>query len=226
MTITTSSPPSCSSATWAQTLSSTSARSAPSSAATIEDPSLATTVMALSLGVAGRRMLGAMTEFGTVRVAAIQATPVILDAEATVEKAIGLIGEAAADGAQLAVLPETFVPLYPSGDLGQAPPRASTASTSSGSASGRTRSTSRARSPTAWPRPAPSTASTSRSASTSARPSARARLYNALLLIGPEGLLWKHRKLMPTHHERLFHGIGAGDDLDAAETAARARSAG
>jgi nitrilase len=43
-------------------------------------------------------------------------------------------------------------------------------------------------------------------------------LYNALLLIGPEGLLAKHRKLMPTHHERLFHGIGAGGDLEAVDT--------
>src|SRR3954463_1451597 len=50
----------------------------------------------------------------TVRVAAIQATPVILDADATVEKAVRLLAEAAADGARLAVLPETFVPLYPS----------------------------------------------------------------------------------------------------------------
>src|SRR3954452_7931007 len=50
----------------------------------------------------------------TVRVAAIQATPVILDAEACVEKAADLIAEAAREGAQLAVLPETFVPLYPS----------------------------------------------------------------------------------------------------------------
>ena len=55
-----------------------------------------------------------MTSFATVRVAAVQATPVILDAEATIDKAIRLIGEAAADGAELVVLPETFVPLYPS----------------------------------------------------------------------------------------------------------------
>ena len=47
-------------------------------------------------------------------------------------------------------------------------------------------------------------------------------LYNTLLLMGPEGLLHKHRKLMPTHHERLFHGIGAGDDLAVTEP----RSAG
>src|SRR5262245_51278629 len=50
----------------------------------------------------------------TVRVAAIQATSVMLDAEACVEKAIRLIGEAAGQGAELAALPETFVPLYPS----------------------------------------------------------------------------------------------------------------
>src|SRR6478609_11590110 len=55
-----------------------------------------------------------MTDFPTVRVAAIQATPVILDAEATVDKAVRLIGEAASDGARLVVLPENFVPLYPS----------------------------------------------------------------------------------------------------------------
>src|SRR4051794_27875568 len=50
----------------------------------------------------------------TVRVAAVQATPVVLDAEACVDKAVALLGEAAEAGAELAVLPETFVPLYPS----------------------------------------------------------------------------------------------------------------
>src|SRR3712207_817994 len=56
-----------------------------------------------------------MTGFETVRVAAVQATPVILDADATVEKAVALIRECAADGARLVVLPEAFVSLYPSG---------------------------------------------------------------------------------------------------------------
>lgn len=35
-----------------------------------------------------------MTEFPTVRVAAIQATPVILDADASVDKAVELLGRA------------------------------------------------------------------------------------------------------------------------------------
>jgi nitrilase len=45
-------------------------------------------------------------------------------------------------------------------------------------------------------------------------------LYNTLLVLGPTGLLSRHRKLMPTHHERLFHGIGAGDDLTVVDTPA------
>src|SRR3989440_12943608 len=55
-----------------------------------------------------------MTRFPTVKVAAVQATPVILDAEASVEKAITLLRECATAGVELAVLPELFVPLYPS----------------------------------------------------------------------------------------------------------------
>src|SRR5918996_4697806 len=55
-----------------------------------------------------------MTTLETVRVAAVQATPAILDAERSIEKARGLIAEAAGQGARLVVLPECFVPLYPS----------------------------------------------------------------------------------------------------------------
>src|ERR1044072_2605021 len=55
-----------------------------------------------------------MASFESVRVAAIQATPVILDAAATIEKAERLLHEAADAGAKLAVLPECFVSLYPS----------------------------------------------------------------------------------------------------------------
>jgi nitrilase len=56
-----------------------------------------------------------MADFATVRVAAVQATPVILDAEATVERVILLLDEAAEDGATLVVFPECFVSVYPSG---------------------------------------------------------------------------------------------------------------
>ncbi|MGI8511557.1 MAG: nitrilase-related carbon-nitrogen hydrolase, partial [Solirubrobacteraceae bacterium] len=43
-------------------------------------------------------------------------------------------------------------------------------------------------------------------------------LYNTMVVAGPEGVLLKHRKLMPTMHERLYHGVGAGDDLAPVDT--------
>ncbi len=45
--------------------------------------------------------------------AAVQAAPVFLDAEATAEKAVRIIGEAAAQGAKLIAFPEVFIPGYP-----------------------------------------------------------------------------------------------------------------
>jgi nitrilase len=153
-------------------------------------------------------------ELRTVRVAAIQATPVILDAEASVEKAVRLLGDAADQGAELAVLPETFVPLYPSNRWAKG------ASGFSG-----------------WDElwehlhanavdvPGPLV---DELAAAAARHNIHAvvginereggSLYNAYVLLGPDGLVHKHRKLMPTQHERLFHGIGAGTDLAPVDT--------
>jgi nitrilase len=158
-----------------------------------------------------------MPSFETVRVAAIQATPVILDAEATVDKAVELLNTAADDGVQLAVLPETFVSLYPSGSWAHAAARF-------------------AGFDELWERmwqssldvPGPlvdriADACAARGiwcvVGVNERESERpGSLYNAMLTIGPPGLVAKHRKLMPTQHERLFHGIGAGDDLQVADT--------
>jgi predicted amidohydrolase len=150
----------------------------------------------------------------TVRVAAVQATPVILDAEASVAKAIALMADAAGQGAELAVLPETFVPLYPSNRWAKG------ASAFSGWDG-------------LWERlhanavevPGPlvdELAAAAERLKIHAVIGINERdggsLYNAYLLIGPDGLVHKHRKLMPTQHERLFHGIGAGTDLEPVET--------
>ena len=151
----------------------------------------------------------------TVRVAAIQATPVILDADACVAKAIRLFEEAAGQGAQLAVLPETFIPLYPSNRWAKG------AAGFSGWDE-------------LWERlhansvevPGPQIdelAAACRRLKLHAVVPVNERdggsLYNAFVTLGPGGLLHKHRKLMPTQQERLFHGIGAGTDLQPVDTA-------
>jgi hypothetical protein len=48
-----------------------------------------------------------------VKVAAVQAAPVFLDLEASLQKAEGLIEKAAAEGARLVVFPEAFLPAWP-----------------------------------------------------------------------------------------------------------------
>lgn len=157
-----------------------------------------------------------MTSFATVRVAALQATPVILDARASVEKAARLLGEAAAEGAQLAVLPECFVSVYPSNAW------AADATAFGGWDA-------------MWERmwaesvdvDGPLVARLVRACGEheihcvigiNEREDERpGTLYNTMLTLGPAGVLHRHRKLMPTMQERVFHGVGAGDDLRAVE---------
>ncbi len=155
-----------------------------------------------------------MPDLRTVRVAAIQATPVILDAEASVAKAVRLLEEAAGGGAELAVLPETFVSLYPSNRW------ARSASSFGGWDAFWERMLANS---VEVPGPlvdelAAACERTGIHAVVGINERAGGTLYNAYLLLGPEGLVHKHRKLMPTQHERLFHGIGAGDDLAPVET--------
>lgn len=55
-----------------------------------------------------------MVEYtGAFKAAVVQAEPVWLDADATIDKSIGLIEEAARAGAQLIAFAETFIPGYP-----------------------------------------------------------------------------------------------------------------
>ena len=49
-------------------------------------------------------------------------------------------------------------------------------------------------------------------------PGRSSSVFNTMLTLGPEGLLARHRKMMPTGHERLFHASGHGDDLAVTET--------
>ncbi len=156
-----------------------------------------------------------MTELRTVRVAAIQATPVVLDAEASVAKAVRLFEEVADGGAELAVLPETFVPLYPSN-------RWARGAAAFGGWDGLWEQLHANAVDVPGPLVDELAAACSRlglHAVVGINERAGGSLYNAYLVFGPDGLLHRHRKLMPTQHERLFHGIGAGDDLGVVDTA-------
>ena len=156
----------------------------------------------------------------TVRVACIQAEPVVLDREATIDKLETVAAEAAAGGAQLLVFPETFVPAYPSSlwaraFAGWAAPGAKEAFALL------------ARESVEVPGPA-----VDRIAATARRhgvwivtgvnevdPARPSTLYTTLLYHGPDGsLALKHRKLVPTNHERLIWGQGDGGGLRALPT--------
>ena len=49
----------------------------------------------------------------SVKVAAVQAAPIYMNKDATIEKACNLIHEAGSNGAELIVFPESFLPGYP-----------------------------------------------------------------------------------------------------------------
>jgi len=163
-----------------------------------------------------------MTETpAVVKVAVVQAAPILFDREATVEKACRLAAEAAAQGARLILFPEAFVPAYPRG-LGF------------GSVvGGRTpegRRTWQAYWSNAVDVPGPATellggaareASAYLAIGVIERDSdfSRGTLYCTLLYFGPDGrLLGKHRKLKPTAAERLIWGEGDGSTLTVVKT--------
>jgi nitrilase len=153
-------------------------------------------------------------------VACAQLEPVVFDRDATIEKLAGGAAEAAGKGAQLAVFPEAFVPVYPSSAwakalAGWADPRAKEAFALLAEESveipgpAERRLGEIAREHELWL----VTGVTERD------PARPGTLYNTLLYHSPSGeLALKHRKLVPTNHERLVWGPGDGGGLEAVET--------
>jgi nitrilase len=155
-----------------------------------------------------------------VTVACVQAEPVILDRDATIEKLAAIAGEASGNGAKLLVFPEAFIPAYPSSVwaralAGWAEPGAKEAFALlaresleiPGEAADRLGEI--AREHEVWI----VTGVTERD------PEHPGTLYNTLLYHAPDGsLALKHRKLVPTNHERLVWGQGDGEGLRAIET--------
>jgi nitrilase len=156
----------------------------------------------------------------TVRVACVQVEPVILDRDRTIDKVAQYTAEAAREGAQLVVFPETFVPAYPSSRwakalAGWADPRAKEAFARlrreslevPGDAERRLGEI--AREHGVW----------LVTGVNEVDPEKPGTIYNSLLYHAPDGTLAvHHRKLVPTNHERLVWGQGDGRGLRAIET--------
>ena len=155
-----------------------------------------------------------------MKVACVQAEPVILDREATLDRLEQLAAEAAGNGAELVVFPETFVPVYPSSRWAKAFAgwqnegakqvfaQIAQNSVAVGSPAER-RIGAAAKELGIW-------LVTGVNEVEAERPGT---IYNSLLYHSPDGeLALQHRKLVPTNHERLIWGQGDGRGLHAVET--------
>ena len=167
-------------------------------------------------GIAGGGAAPVTASRSRFPVAVVQAASVLFDRDRSTEKAAGLIRQAGAQGARLALLPEAFIPGYPRG-------------LSFGMVVGRRSDQGRRLWQRYWESavdvPGPATealGSAAREASVHAAVGVIERdgrqapgtLYCTLLYFGPDGrLLGKHRKLKPTGSERLIWGEGDGSTL-------------
>jgi nitrilase len=152
-------------------------------------------------------------------VAAVQAAPVFLDRDRTIDKACGLIADAAGSGAKIIVFPEAFVPTYPDWIWVLPPAQAAMHRELYSELLDQSVGI-----------PGPATEKLGKAAKAAGAyvvigvnernvEASGASLYNTLLYLGPDGsLLGKHRKLMPTNAERLVWAAGAGDTLEVYDT--------
>lgn len=156
-----------------------------------------------------------LNDFPKFTAAAVQASPVFLDAGKTVEKAVSLIGEAAGNGARLVVFPEVFIPGYPYWNWITDPV------TGSAWFEKLVRSSVFADGPEVAKVQAAARANNCYVVMglNERSPVSLGALYNTLLFIGPDGaILGKHRKLVPTWAEKLTWTGGDGSSLKVYDT--------
>jgi len=149
----------------------------------------------------------------TIRAAAVQLSPVLHSREGTTEKVLEAIAQAAKEGVQLAVFPETFIPYYPYFSFVQPP-------VLMGAEHMRLYEE-------AVTVPGPVVDAVSRAARSYAmvvvlgvNERDGGSLYNTQLIFDADGsLLMKRRKITPTYHERMVWGQGDGAGLAVLDTA-------
>lgn len=149
----------------------------------------------------------------TVRAAAVQLSPVLFSREGTTEKVLGAIAQAAAQGVELIVFPETFIPYYPYFSFIQPP-------VLMGKEHMRLYEE-------AVSVPSAVIDAIAQAARTDhivvvlgINERDRGSLYNAQLIFDADGrLVLKRRKITPTYHERMVWGQGDGAGLKVMDTA-------
>ena len=153
----------------------------------------------------------------TVKVAVVQAGSVPFDTDACVDKAVRLIGEAAAGGAKVIVFPEAFISGYPKGlSYGLVV----------GARDAAGREEFRLYLDAAIDVPGAHTLRLGEAAAAhgcfvvmGVIEREGGTCYCTVLFFGPDGrLLGKHRKLMPTALERMIWGFGDGSTLTAVDS--------
>ncbi len=150
---------------------------------------------------------------GTVKAAAVQLSPVLGNADGTVAKVIDTIGNAASQGVQLVVFPETAVPYYPYFSF-----------ITPASAMGAEHLRLYERSPTV---PGPVTDAVGKAAREhgvvvvlGVNERDHGTLYNTQIVFDVSGeIVLKRRKITPTYHERMVWGMGDGSGLKPVDTA-------
>ena len=162
---------------------------------------------------------------GKIQVAVVQSSPVYMNIGASLDKAVGLTGRAAAEGAGLVTFGETWLPGYPAW-LDYCPGAALWNHEPTKRVFARLRRNS-------VEVPGVETERLGRAAREHglvlvigvnervARGPGNGTLYNSLLIFDADGSLVRHhRKLIPTYTERLVWGQGDGIGLEAADTKA------
>lgn len=148
------------------------------------------------------------------------AAPVVLDKAKTIEKAVGIIHEAAGKGVNLLVFPEAFIPSYPAwgwrlrpgGDFGLCEELHALLLDNSVNLQGDDLDPVRGAA-------AEHSMTVVMGLNEREGQFGRATLFNAMVFIGPDGsILNHHRKLMPTNHERTIHGFGDARGLKVVDT--------
>ncbi len=157
---------------------------------------------------------------GTVKIAVVQRAPVYLNKHESIDLACSIVGEAAADGAGLIVFPETWLPGYPVW-LDYAPNVAVWDDAGAKEMYGLLLENAVSHdSVNADLDPLLSAAQAHQAVVVmGANEREGNTVYNAIYYCGSGGqLLGKHRKLVPTHSERLVWGRGDGSTLAAVDT--------